>query len=364
MGERLPNISRRTFLGGAAAIGIASVLDPLMAFAAPTAAEKQAEADAVRIKLASLHLELREKENAYGAALDARDQAIIARDDAQARMDETNAHIAELQKKLGTRARSMYRNGAGTFLDILFGATSFTDFATNWDLLSKMNNDDAAMVAETKALRAEFQSARDEYDRQEKIAAEKLEEARQVKETAEALTVQYQALLDSLDAEAIALFYQEQELAAIAAAEEARRRAESEAARRPPSTGVTDPGYNWQDHDFGPAAPDILSEAVKYVGIVPYVWGGNDPSTGFDCSGLVCYCCRRTGHAVPPRTTYGYPNSGWFPVSEAQPGDILWQPDHVGICASAGGGSYVHAANEYYGICYGSSQQFTRAYRY
>lgn len=39
-----------------------------------------------------------------------------------------------------------------------------------------------------------------------------------------------------------------------------------------------------------------LSEiALKFFGI-PYVWGGNTPEQGLDCSGLVCECLRSLGH--------------------------------------------------------------------
>ena len=50
MSEHTIGLSRRTFLTGAAALGALSVLAPTTAFA-ETAAEKQAEADAVRNQL-------------------------------------------------------------------------------------------------------------------------------------------------------------------------------------------------------------------------------------------------------------------------------------------------------------------------
>jgi len=363
MQEQKHWISRRTFLGGAAAFAAVSVsvLSPLSAFAAPTAAEKQAEADQVRVQVDALRAELVDKTNAYGAALDDHDAAVAAMDKAQSDIDDTNAKIADIQSKLSTRVRSMYRSGSSTFLDIIFASTSFTDFATTWDLLNKMNNDDATMVEQAKALKQQLEDAKDEYAKQEKIAADKLEEAKNAKDEVQQAADQYQALLDSLDAEVVQLILQEQQAAAEAAA--AAAIAQQQQNNNNGSSGSSSGGTGYTADDFGPPAGDILSEAIKYVGVVPYVWGGSDPSVGFDCSGLVWYCCMRTGHNIPPRTTYGY-GGGWFPVSQAQPGDILWQYEHVGICAAPGGTSYVHAANEQYGICWGSSPQFTRAYRF
>lgn len=394
MGEQKSCISRRSFLGGAVVLGVASLAtNPLVAFATPTAAEKQAEADQVRVQVQSLKSDLVDKSNAYGAALDEQDKALAAMEEAQMSIDATSVRIAGLQDKLGTRARSMYRSGSITFIDLLFGATSFAEFATNWDLLNRMNEGDAEMVAQSKVLRADLQAAYDEHAKQERIAAEKAEEARIAKQEAETVANHYQAILDSLDAETRELILAEQEAAAVASAAQQIAQQESGQAGGSSGSGLAGSGSSssgssggsWGSGssgssgnssgssnsgsgggsaaDYGPPAGDILSEAMKYLGL-PYKPGGTDPSYGFDCSGLVYYCCQRTGHAVPPRSTYGYPSSGWFPVSEAQPGDILWQQNHVGICASPGGGSYVHAANEQYGVCYGSSPQFTRAYRY
>ena len=65
------NLSRRAFVGGAAAFGVA-VAAPKFAFAEPSAAEKQAEADAALQKLLKLNSDLDQKVKDYAAAVDAR----------------------------------------------------------------------------------------------------------------------------------------------------------------------------------------------------------------------------------------------------------------------------------------------------
>ncbi|MFQ9180636.1 MAG: coiled-coil domain-containing protein [Eggerthella lenta] len=149
MSEHTIGLSRRTFLTGAAALGALSVLAPTTAFA-ETAAEKQAEADAVRNQLIGLQADLEAAEISYYSALDERDAAQKAMEDQQAKIDDANSQISDLQDKLGTRARNMYRNGSTSFVDFVLGAASFEEFTQNWDLLNKMNENDADMVDQTK----------------------------------------------------------------------------------------------------------------------------------------------------------------------------------------------------------------------
>ena len=78
----------------------------------------------------------------------------------------------------------------------------------------------------------------------------------------------------------------------------------------------------------------VVDEAMKYVG-VPYVWGGTDPSTGLDCSGLVQHVYEKLGIDLP-RVSYQQARVGSAVPSldQARPGDILafGSPvHHVGI---------------------------------
>ena len=86
---------------------------------------------------------------------------------------------------------------------------------------------------------------------------------------------------------------------------------------------------------FGARSGDaVVAEAKKYLG-VPYVWGGTDPKTGLDCSGLVQHVYANLGYDVP-RVSGDQAHAGRAvaSLSEAQPGDILafGSPvHHVGI---------------------------------
>ena len=364
MREHTIGLSRRTFLSGAAALGALSFMAPTAAFA-ETAAEKQAEADAVRNQLVGLQADLETAADNYYKAIEEQDAAKAAMEAEQAKIDDANTQIASLQDKLGTRARSMYRSGSTSFLDFVLGASSFEEFTQNWDLLNQMNENDADMVDQTKTLREELQAAKDEYARQESIAAAKAAEAKQIQDETEAKVNQATELVNSLDAEARELLEQEQAAAAAAAAAQAAAEAEAKAAAEAaanPSTsgggggGGTTSGGNSDGGNNGggggntvvyPSRPvgsydSVVGYALSRIGC-PYVWAAEGPDA-FDCSGLVTWAYRQVGISLPhqsesQRAAASYVGS----VSEARPGDVLWRYGHVGIAVSAGGSHYVHA---------------------
>jgi cell wall-associated NlpC family hydrolase len=100
---------------------------------------------------------------------------------------------------------------------------------------------------------------------------------------------------------------------------------------------------------LGPAVPAnasgqaIADGARKYLG-VPYVWGGADPKTGLDCSGLVQRVYKDLGIDVP-RVTYDQIKTGTAVpnIAAAKPGDLLFMRnvEHVGIYM--GNNQYIHA---------------------
>lgn len=300
---------------------------PNIAFGA-TAAEKQAEADAVRNQLISLQADLETASDNYYGALDEQQAAQDAMAAEQAKIDDTNAQIQDLQGKLSTRARSMYRTGSASFLDFVLGATSFDEFTSNWDLLTQMNNNDSEMVDTSKQLREQLQASKDEYARQEQIAADKAAEAAQIQQEVQAKVDQATELVNSLDAEAKELLEQEQAAAAAAAAAEAAAAAN----RNNGSGGSSDvPSYG-----------SVVDYAMSRIGC-PYVWGAEGPNA-FDCSGLVRWAYLQIGVSLPHQSEALYNCASWRgPVSEARPGDVLWRSGHVGIAVSYGGSHYVHA---------------------
>ena len=98
----------------------------------------------------------------------------------------------------------------------------------------------------------------------------------------------------------------------------------------------------------------MMQEAEKYLGY-PYVWGGSNPSTSFDCSGFVCYVLNNCGNGwnVGRTTANGlrqYCDN--VPASDAKPGDLIFfqgtygngtGASHVGIYV--GNGMMLHCGS-------------------
>ena len=105
-----------------------------------------------------------------------------------------------------------------------------------------------------------------------------------------------------------------------------------------------------------PAGSDVetlLNEAKKYLGY-PYVWGGSNPTTSFDCSGFVCWVISNSGYADMPRTTAQgiYNRCTHISPGEARAGDLVFftgtyksgnPVSHVGIYC--GDGVMIHAGD-------------------
>ncbi len=83
----------------------------------------------------------------------------------------------------------------------------------------------------------------------------------------------------------------------------------------------------------------IVSIASRYVG-VPYVSGGSTPS-GFDCSGFTSYVYAQAGISLPRSSSAQRYAGTVVSRADAQPGDIIWTPGHIGIYA--GGNTQIDA---------------------
>jgi cell wall-associated NlpC family hydrolase len=105
------------------------------------------------------------------------------------------------------------------------------------------------------------------------------------------------------------------------------------------------------------AAARVLRTGDAYVG-VPYVWGGNTPQQGFDCSGFTKYVFAKSGVKLP-RTSREQARVGRAVAADfgsLRPGDLMFFAEpgeaisHVAIYA--GNGWILHSASSVGGVGY------------
>ncbi len=93
-----------------------------------------------------------------------------------------------------------------------------------------------------------------------------------------------------------------------------------------------------------PGVTGAIEAAESQLG-VPYVWGGETPGVGFDCSGLVQWSWAQAGVSLPRTSGAQFAATTQIPLADIEPGDLLFYgPDgseHVAMYV--GGGTMIEA---------------------
>ena len=92
----------------------------------------------------------------------------------------------------------------------------------------------------------------------------------------------------------------------------------------------------------------IVAAAEGQVG-VPYVYGGEQPGVGFDCSGLMQWAYSQAGVSIPRVATAQLHASRRISLSDLQPGDLVFYNGNDGfmghVAMYVGNGQVVQALN-------------------
>jgi peptidoglycan DL-endopeptidase CwlO len=127
---------------------------------------------------------------------------------------------------------------------------------------------------------------------------------------------------------------QEAEAAAAAKAAQERQQAAAEAAAAAAAAPASSSGgaslaglSQAAPPPSSPGGAGAVQAAESQIG-VPYVWGGESPkgsaSPGFDCSGLTAWSWGQVGVGLPHYSGAQMSDSTPVPVSDLQPGDLLF----------------------------------------
>ncbi|OSC64821.1 glycoside hydrolase [Streptomyces sp. 4F] len=271
--------------------------------------------------------------------------------------------LNEAREELGSFASAQYRTGAAipqtaTFLL----ADSPQDYFDQNQLMSRLTGRQKDAVDDYVTQQSETMKKRREATESLETLTESQNDLKTAKATVQRKLATARELLSELTAEekarlaAIERKKQEEaarkaaELAKQQAAERERQDREQAAQRESGSgsgsgnssggTGTTEPSA--PDASYGTKAEKALAFARAQIG-KPYVWGATGPGS-YDCSGLT-QAAWKAADVILPRTTYDQVNAGTtVPVSQAQPGDLVFFYDdlsHVGLYI--GNGMMIHA---------------------
>ncbi|GGQ81182.1 C40 family peptidase [Streptomyces pilosus] len=267
--------------------------------------------------------------------------------------------LNDAREELGSYAAAQYRTGAGvpdtaTFLL----ADTPQDVFDQRQVMDRMTGRQKEAVDDYVTQQSETMKKRQEATESLRTLTESQDDLKTAKATVQKKLTDARELMAQLTAEEkarlAAIEKKKQEEAARQAAELARQQAEQQQAREEAarqdaggsdgtgSSGTATSPSPSTDSSYGTKAEKAIAFARAQIG-KPYVWGATGPGS-YDCSGLTQAAWKAAGVALP-RTTYDQVNAGTtVPVSQAQPGDLVFFYDdvtHVGIYI--GNGMMIHA---------------------
>ena len=273
---------------------------------------------------------------------------------------ERTQKLNEAREELGSFASAQYRTGAAapdtaTFLL----ADTPQDYFDQTQLMDRMTGRQKVAVDDYVTQQSETMKKRQEATESLETLTDSQDGLRTAKATVQRKLAAARELMSKLTAEEkarLAAIEKEKRAEAARKADElarqqaAQQKARDEAAQQQDSgsssSGSSGSGSSTStppaDSSYATKADKALAFARAQIG-KPYVWGAVGPGS-YDCSGLTQAAWKAAGVTLP-RTTYDQVNAGTtVPLSQAQPGDLIFFYDdvtHVGIYI--GNGMMIHA---------------------
>jgi cell wall-associated NlpC family hydrolase len=294
-----------------------------------------AEADDVQAEIDALDAELEQRTESYNQLSMKLDQLNVSMADLRHQLREAQVEHAGCLETFEERICTLYKaGGRDQLLQMLVLADGVEDLFSRIRLVATLAEQDRRMVKDlqdsTEKLDGLIQQI-DQHKREQLAVRRQLADARG---EIQAKLLERQQTLDGIDSHIASLIEQERQ----------RQLEEQEKLRQALQYVLTGQPYSGPvPQSADPIQNEIIQTAMSYLGI-PYVWAGDRPSTGFDCSGFTQYVYAQHGVYLPHYSGYQAQMGYEVDLGDLQPGDLVafGSPvHHVGIFL--GNDLFIHA---------------------
>lgn len=246
--------------------------------------------------------------------------------------------ISQKEEEVKNRMYAMQSyNNSNSYIEFIFGASSFSDFFSRIDSVNEITQFDEELI---EKINDEKKQVENQKATLETVKANMVSQQNEQY----ALQSQYQDLLEKQKSELAA---KQDEQSKISDTQNSLDSFLASAVVIQPASSGSSSGSSGSSTKYTQVnvpttnkyGSTVVSAAYSKLGC-PYVWGASGPNT-FDCSGLVMWCYAQAGVSLDHYSGSQGQSGAVIPISQAQPGDILWKSGHVGIYI--GNGQYIHA---------------------
>lgn len=288
--------------------------------------EKRGQLAEVEAQLEEMQKQLEIATERYREAQDRLQSARTRQVEVRLKAEQTQAELQSKQEIFSRRVKTLYKEGEMSYLAIILNSENLSDLFARIRYLILITKQDSELIETIKTKKVELEKI------QEQLSSIIEEEQRALYEL-EVRKLAIQSEQQKLENYRRSLSREiQQQLALI---DELTRKQQqlyrSYYAIIPEAFGIeVTPG-------------SIVETALQYLG-VPYVWGGENPDIGFDCSGLVRYVYLKHGIELPHYSGYQFKMGKPVSKDELMPGDLVFFGNpvhHVGIYI--GNGYFIHA---------------------
>lgn len=325
----------------AAATAIALAVSPWAGAAGTTGSlsTAQAEAAALANQIQSLGQQIDALDQQYEAALAKKaavDQKIAA---TQAQISHSKDVISKDRSALHDAVIEAYVTGGSSAAASALFAGSQTSAMDSSVYTQVVAGDLHTSLADLHTAVAQLDTERQTLNAENAQAAQDVADAHAAVTKAQTLETQQQAKLAQVKGHIAVLVAQQQAAQRAAQAAAARQAALAAQARAAAARASIPPPPS--DGSAGAAA---VRAAETQLG-VPYIWGAESPGQGFDCSGLTAWAWGQAGVALPHYSGAQMADSAPVPISDLQPGDLLFYGPggSAHVAMYVGGGEMIEA---------------------